>query len=358
MMVFWEGYVSDEAMGTFAPIVVYWLYAGFYQVLPPLDSYRLHTRKEEEEKNLVPLWSVVKGVLLQQIVQAIVAHGLFLRKQWAEQKCNPWEITGSTQLVAVCRGSESESSVREQRAVSGVRICYGALRAQRAKRVVLFDPENERLSRKLAEGKYGSDGVVEEDEVLLDSWYRQRPLVEVTSQASSSEVTVQPSLPIQIVQIVIAMLVMDTWQYFVHRYMHQNKFLYRHVHSQHHRLVVPYAIGALYNHPLEGLLLDTFGGALSFLVSGMTARTAVIFFCFAVIKTVDDHCGLWLPGNIFHLFFQNNTAYHDIHHQLQGTKYNYSQPFFPIWDKLLGTHMPYRLLKRAEGGFEARLVKD
>ena len=77
-MVFWEGYVSDEAMGTFAPIVVYWLYAGFYQVLPPLDSYRLHTRKEEEEKNLVPLWSVVKGVLLQQIVQAIVAHGLFL----------------------------------------------------------------------------------------------------------------------------------------------------------------------------------------------------------------------------------------------------------------------------------------
>lgn len=151
---------------------------------------------------------------------------------------------------------------------------------------------------------------------------------------------------------------MDTWQYFVHRYMHQNKFLYRHVHSQHHRLVVPYAIGALYNHPLEGLLLDTVGGAISFLVSGMTARTGVIFFCFAMVKTVDDHCGLWLPGNIFHIFFQNNTAYHDIHHQLQGTKYNYSQPFFSIWDKILGTHMPYNLVKRAEGGFEARLMKD
>lgn len=151
---------------------------------------------------------------------------------------------------------------------------------------------------------------------------------------------------------------MDTWQYFVHRYMHQNKFLYRHIHSQHHRLVVPYAIGALYNHPLEGLLLDTFGGAISFLISGMTARTAVIFFCFAVVKTVDDHCGLWLPGNIFHLVFQNNTAYHDIHHQLQGLKYNYSQPFFPIWDKILGTYKPYRLIKRPEGGFEAKLIKD
>lgn len=181
--------------------------------------------------------------------------------------------------------------------------------------------------------------------------------LQLTKKANTSGITIQPSILVQIVQIVVAMLVMDTWQYFVHRYMHQNKFLYRHVHSQHHRLVVPYAIGALYNHPLEGLLLDTFGGALSFLVSGMTARTAVTFFCFAVIKTVDDHCGLWLPYNVFHTFFQNNTAYHDIHHQLQGLKYNYSQPFFPIWDKIFGTYMPYSLVRRPEGGFEAKAMK-
>lgn len=72
-MVFWEGYVSDELMGTFAPIVVYWIYAGFYHLLPPLDNYRLHTKKDKEDKNLVPFKAVVKGVLLQQLVQAIVA---------------------------------------------------------------------------------------------------------------------------------------------------------------------------------------------------------------------------------------------------------------------------------------------
>jgi len=182
--------------------------------------------------------------------------------------------------------------------------------------------------------------------------------LQLTTTTNASGVIVQPSIPKQILQILVAMFVMDTWQYFVHRYMHQNKFLYRHIHSQHHRLVVPYAIGALYNHPIEGLLLDTVGGAISFLVSGMTARTAVVFFCFAVVKTVDDHCGLWLPGNIFHIFFQNNTAYHDIHHQLQGLKYNYSQPFFSIWDKLLGTYMPFNLVKRPGGGFEARLAKE
>ncbi|KAJ6837667.1 protein SUR2 [Iris pallida] len=257
-MVFWEGYVSDELMGTFAPIVVYWLYGGMYQLLPPLHRYRLHTRKEAEERNLVPLSSVVRGVLLQQLVQAIVASILFL----------------------------------------------------------------------------------------------------VTANESPTGTVAQPSILVQLLQIIIAMIVMDTWQYFVHRYMHQNKLLYRHIHSQHHRLVVPYAIGALYNHPLEGLLLDTFGGALSFLISGMTARTSVAFFCFAVMKTVDDHCGLWLPGNIFQMLFQNNTAYHDIHHQSQGTKFNYSQPFFSIWDKILGTHMPYSLITRLEGGFEVRPLKD
>lgn len=256
MMVFWEGYVSDEVMGTFAPIVVYWIYAGFYQLLPPLDNYRLHSKKDEEQKNLVPFSAVVKGVLLQQLVQAIVALSL------------------------------------------------------------------------------------------------------LTTTRNASGVVVQPSIPRQGLQILIAMFVMDTWQYFVHRYMHQNKFLYRHIHSQHHRLIAPYAVGALYNHPIEGLLLDTVGGAISYLASGMTARTAVVFFCFAVVKTVDDHCGLWLPGNIFHLLFRNNTAYHDIHHQLQGLKYNYSQPFFSIWDKLLGTYMPFNLVRRPEGGFEAKPVKD
>ncbi|CAL9759381.1 unnamed protein product [Musa acuminata subsp. burmannicoides] len=268
-MVFWEGYVSDEVMGTFAPIVLYWLYAGFYQLLPRLDRYRLHTKKEEEQKNLVTLATVVKGVLLQQVVQATIAQVLFL-----------------------------------------VRVRMPSLKTY------------------------------------------------VEHHVGDLRVPVQPSIPVQILQIFVAMLALDTWQYFMHRYMHQNKFLYRHIHSQHHRLVVPYAVGALYNHPLEGFLLDTLGGAISFLISGMTPRTSVFFFCFAVMKTIDDHCGLWLPGNIFHIFFQNNTAYHDIHHQLQGSKYNYSQPFFSIWDRVLGTHMPYSLVTRREGGLEARPLKD
>ncbi|KAG0469781.1 hypothetical protein HPP92_015876 [Vanilla planifolia] len=44
------------------------------------------------------------------------------------------------------------------------------------------------------------------------------------------------------------------------------------------------------------------------------------------------------------MLFRNNTAYHDVHHQLHGSKYNFSQPFFVTWDKILGTHMPSSLI--------------
>lgn len=57
------------------PIVVYWLYAGFYEALScfsGLDSYRLHSRKEEQSTNLASKAEVVKRVLLQQAIQATI----------------------------------------------------------------------------------------------------------------------------------------------------------------------------------------------------------------------------------------------------------------------------------------------
>ncbi|XP_008784885.1 sphinganine C4-monooxygenase 2-like [Phoenix dactylifera] len=248
---------SDEVLGIFVPIAVYWIYSGIYMILGSLEKYRLHSKKDEDTKNLVSKREVVKGVLLQQLLQAAIAFLVF------------------------------------------------------------------RLSR----------------------------------DDSTTTSDVRTPITVIVKQFFIGMFVIDTWQYFWHRYMHLNKFLYRHIHSWHHRLVVPYAFGSQYNHPLEGLILDTLGGALAFVVSGMTPRTSIFFFSFSTMKGIDDHCGLCLPGNIFHMFFWNNTAYHDVHHQFYGNKYNFSQPFFITWDKILGTHMPYTLEKRAGGGLEARPTK-
>ncbi|XP_065050285.1 sphinganine C4-monooxygenase 1-like [Musa acuminata AAA Group] len=164
----------------------------------------------------------------------------------------------------------------------------------------------------------------------------------------------QPSPVVIAAQFLAGMLVLDTWQCFMQTYMHANKSVYKHVQSKHHTLVVPYAFGARYNHPLEDLLLDTVGGALAFLVSGMTPRTAAFFFSFATVKTVDDHCGLRLPDNLLHAFFSNNSADYDVHHQLNGSKYNFSQPFFVMWDRIMRTYMPCSLETRKEGRVRSR----
>lgn len=142
-------------------------------------------------------------------------------------------------------------------------------------------------------------------------------------------------------QFWFACFVLDAWQYMLHRTMHEVRFLYRTMHSHHHRLYVPYAFGALYNHPLEGMLLDTLGTELARVVSRMTLRQTMVFFTLSTFKTVCDHGGYAFPWyfNPIHALFPNNAAYHDVHHQTQGLRYNYSQPFFVHFDTILGTRV-------------------
>ena len=121
--------------------------------------------------------------------------------------------------------------------------------------------------------------------------------------------------------------VIDTWEYALHRLCHTSTYLYRKFHSVHHRLYVPYAFGALYNHPVEGFFFDSLGGAVAHALSGMTTRGACLMFTISSIKTVDDHCGYRLWWDPCQFLFANNADWHDIHHQAYGIKSNFAQPF-------------------------------
>lgn len=142
---------------------------------------------------------------------------------------------------------------------------------------------------------------------------------------------------ISLIKIFFAFVLIDSWQYWLHRLMHMNKYLYKRFHSRHHRLYVPYAYGALYNDPVEGFLLDTLGTGLAALITCLTPRESTVLFTFSTLKTVDDHCGYSLPFDPFQTLFPNNSIYHDIHHQQFGIKTNFSQPFFIFWDVLFNT---------------------
>lgn len=138
-------------------------------------------------------------------------------------------------------------------------------------------------------------------------------------------------------RLLVAFFIIDTWQYMLHRFMHNNKWAYRNMHSVHHRLYVPYAFGALYNSLAEGFLLDTLGTGVASVAVGLSDRENLILFVFSTMKTVDDHCGYEFPWDLLQVIFPNRATYHDIHHQQFGIKTNFSQPFFVHWDKLMGT---------------------
>jgi len=152
-----------------------------------------------------------------------------------------------------------------------------------------------------------------------------------------SDSTAPMSITKTIPKYIIAALFFDTWQYWIHRWMQENTWLYRNVHSVHHQLYITYAFGALYNHPLEAFLLDTCGGAVTSIITDITPIESTIFFSIAMMKTVDDHCGYNFPWDPFPRLFHNNATYHDIHHQIRGIKFNFSQPFFCFWDRFMGT---------------------
>eukprot|EP00920_Eleutheroschizon_duboscqi_P010980 GHVT01025774.1.p1 GENE.GHVT01025774.1~~GHVT01025774.1.p1 ORF type:complete len:192 (+),score=1.92 GHVT01025774.1:311-886(+) len=144
-----------------------------------------------------------------------------------------------------------------------------------------------------------------------------------------------------VLKFAIGLLILDTYQFWHHLLMHKSRTLFRLFHSWHHSMYCPYAVGALYNHPVEGLLLDAGSGALSVILTNMDMRTATLFVILSTLKTICDHSNYHMWWNPLMSLCSNNAAYHDYHHQLKGFRHNFEQPWFTFWDKILGTtHYP------------------
>ncbi|PLB33377.1 sphingosine hydroxylase [Aspergillus candidus] len=313
--------IPDNFLALILPIVAYWGLSMIFHYIDVNDyfpQYRLHTPAELLKRNHVSRWEVVRDVVFQQVVQTIAG-------------------------VSVSYFDEPEFTGKE-----GYDVAVWASRLRVLQRsfpymLGLFGIDATSLAKNLSQNGYTMLGGA-----MAGGYY---PTV---TQSMVSENGVEATVPaftgwelaaasliywylIPGLQFVWAVFVIDTWQYFLHRAMHLNRWLYVTFHSRHHRLYVPYAFGALYNHPVEGFLLDTAGTGVAFLTAHMNNRQAMFLFTFSTIKTVDDHSGYHFPWDPLQHFTSNNAAYHDIHHQSWGIKTNFSQPFFTFWDGLLQT---------------------
>jgi sphinganine C4-monooxygenase len=273
-------YCSDVWLQLLMPILAYWVVSGIFHIFDTLDlfpQYRLHTPAEILKRNHVPRSEVFRDVILQQIIQTTFG----LAMAWFD----PPEMVGK---------EDYDIAVWAQR----IRLAQRSL----PRLFAVLGVDAVRLSNTLHKSY-----------PVVASLLTGGPLINTfeTWELFTAKIIYHGAVPF--VQFMVGILIVDSWQYFLHRAMHMNKFLYTTLHSRHHRLYVPYAFGALYNHPLEGFMLDTLGTGAAYLATGMTIRQGLWFFTCSTIKTVDDHCGYAFPWDPIQHITGNNAAYHDVH---------------------------------------------
>lgn len=310
--------IPDKLLTLLLPIAAYWGLSMLFDLIDTMDyfpQHRLHTPAEVLKRNRVTRWEVVRDVVIQQVVQTAV--GILL---------------GITEPEDTFGKEEYNVALWARR----IRLAQRAI--PKLLSVIGVNPKG--LAENLGSSYPTLSGAI------LGGQY---PLLASVASKGGHELTVSvfaewESLSanaiywyiIPVLQFGLGIIIVDTWQYFLHRAMHMNKWLYSKcstpaqecclmelidtLHSRHHRLYVPYAYGALYNHPIEGFLLDTLGASIAYKVAGMSTRQAMWFFTCLTLKTVDDHCGYSLPWDPIQYLSSNNAAYHDVHHQSWGIK--------------------------------------
>ncbi|KAF1844341.1 uncharacterized protein K460DRAFT_288296 [Cucurbitaria berberidis CBS 394.84] len=312
-------WISDELIQAALPVLGYWIVSLIYHVIDVYDlypQYRLHTPAEVLKRNHVSRYEVLRDVVLQQIIQIIASFSLSMFDDPPTTGIADYHVAWYAQKIRLA-----------QRAVPIIFSAVGLNPVALASNISSSQPT---LASVLIGGKYPTllqTATIAGEQTLVPAF--------ASWELATASFAYWYAIPAM--QFAAAIVIMDAWEYMLHRAMHMNKWLYVTFHSRHHRLYVPYAYGALYNHPLEGFALDTLGAGISYLLTGMTMRQSMFFFTLSTVKTVTDHGGYAFPFDPFHWLFPNNAAYHDIHHQSWGIKTNFSQPFFIYLDRLGGT---------------------
>ena len=128
-------------------------------------------------------------------------------------------------------------------------------------------------------------------------------------------------------QVLFAFVIDDAWFYFFHRWLHENKFMLRHVHSIHHRATTPFPLEYLYAHPLEwmlGMIGVGIGFALILIVMPINVYALWAFGLLRNLHEIHIHSDLQLPF-FSNVPFLSKTKHHDDHHsKLEG---NYASTF-------------------------------
>lgn len=196
--------ISDFWLSIIAPHVAYWLISLCFHLIDIYDlfpQYRLHTPEEITQRNLASRWEVARDVVIEQIIQMSTAAFLSLTE--------PAQMTGMENYeVAVW-------ALRIRSAQGVLPTILGLLGLNAAAISKNMSASHPLLAGALAGGHY--------------------PFLTTSLDATSVpafatwELMLAKTIYWAIIpgfQMWVAVAFMDSWQYFWHRAMHVNKWMY------------------------------------------------------------------------------------------------------------------------------------
>lgn len=134
-----------------------------------------------------------------------------------------------------------------------------------------------------------------------------------------------------------SLIVYDFAIYVWHVVHHRNRWLYRNVHSVHHRSSVVHCWVSQYVHPWELFCVGLFGTTAPWVV-GAHPMTCWGFMTLNAFLGVETHSGYDFPIMLHRWFpFFGGTVKHEMHHQRPLVNF---QPYFTWFDLLTGTECP------------------
>lgn len=200
-------YISDLWLSLMLPIVGYWALSLFFHYIDVYDvwpQYRLHTPAEISSRNRASRYEVLRDVIIQQIIQTIVG-GLIGMTEAAD-------MTGKEEYDIARWATRLRIA---QRALPQLLAFVGLNAAVISKNVA---PAHPMIAGILAGGKYPSLSTTLDETTgsPVPTFAAWELLV-----ANAMYWYVVPAA-----QLWLAVMVVDTWEYFLHRAMHMNKWLY------------------------------------------------------------------------------------------------------------------------------------
>ncbi len=134
--------------------------------------------------------------------------------------------------------------------------------------------------------------------------------------------------------LLVILIFDDTFFYFLHRFMHENKYVYYKIHKIHHEANSPIPIDYIYVHPLEWMsgFIGPFIGIL--ILGGVNIYTFWLYLIIRNLHELDIHSGIKSSFLNKTIPFAGTNEHHDKHHALRNGNYSST---FTFWDIIFKT---------------------